>query len=244
MSPDSIALRYTIRRDLAKAAVPTARPSAVAATAWGTLDDLANTFTHGAGLALSIAACWYLLGLVGERGLTHRTFGCAVYGIALVSLYAASTSYHGVGPSRVRDALRRLDHACIYILIGGTYTPLALGPLDGLIGWGLLLAVWGMAAAAAWGKLTAPEETLSGSYGTSIALGWLGVLVVGPLARSTAGSAVVVWLLAGGLVYTAGVFFYVRDERPLYHAVWHLFVLAGSACHFCAVWLHVVPFQD
>jgi hemolysin III len=205
---------------------------------------VANTITHGIGLALSIVACWYLLNLVGERGLTHQTFGCAVYGIALVSMFAASTTYHAARPSRVKDALRRLDHACIYLLIAGSYSPLALGPLDGPLGWGLLLVVWGTAGYGAWGKLTAPEETLAGSYGICVGLGWLGVLVAPALLRSTVGTEGVLWMLAGGLTYTAGIYFYARDERPLYHAVWHLFVLGGTACHFAAVWLHVVPFQD
>ncbi len=239
MSLDSVTLRYAGRRITAKAeAAPVVTP------AWGIGDEWANTLTHGAGLALSILACGLLLGRAGKHGLTHATFGCAVYGIALVSLYAASTAYHAARPSRIKDALRRLDHACIYLLIAGTYTPLALGPLDGVLGWSLMLVVWVTAAVAAWGKLTAPEETLAGSYGTGVGLGWVGVLVTPALARSTAGPDVILWLLTGGLAYTAGIWFYTRDERPLYHAVWHLFVLAGSACHFGAVWLHVVPFPN
>jgi hemolysin III len=106
---------------------------------------------------------------------------------------------------------------------------------------GLLLVIWGIAAATAWRKLTAPANALAGSWWPPLALGCLGLLIAEPLARSPGGRGALLWLLAAGIAYTTGLFFYTRDHRPLYHAVWHLFVLAGSTCQFCLVWLCVVP---
>jgi hemolysin III len=248
MSPDSVAVPLSASRRVAVKALTAdlvlrARraPVAPAATPWWRNDELANSLTHGAGLVLSVVACTFLLGPAARDGLTRHAVGCAIFGFALVALYAASTTYHAAPRSLLKNVLRRLDHAGIYALIAGTYTPIALGPLDGPLGWTLLTVVWGTGTFGAWVKLTAPAETLADSYGPCVGLGWMGVLVAAPLAQRPGGPGVVLWMVAAGVVYTAGLFFYVRDSRPLYHAAWHLFVLGGSACSFVAIWVYVVP---
>jgi hemolysin III len=136
---------------------------------------------------------------------------------------------------------RVLDHAAIYLLIAGTYTPFALGPLRGPWGWSLLGTIWGLALLGIVTKAAAGFRYPHVSTGLYVAMGWLGIIAAGPiLARIPL--AGVAWLVAGGLCYTGGVAFYLTDTRLRYgHAVWHLFVLAGSACHFVAVLWHAAP---
>jgi hemolysin III len=197
-------------------------------------EELANALTHGVGLALSLLGLPLLVTVAMRHGDVRQVVAASVFATSLVLLYAASTLYHAVPGDRAKQLLRVCDHVAIYLLIAGTYTPFALGVLRGAWGWTLFGIVWGLAA---FGIL---HKTLLGfrfprlSTAMYVGMGWLAVVAIGPLARALP-AAGLGWLIAGGLCYTVGVVFYVKGHRPYRHAVWHLFVLAGSACHYAAV---------
>ena len=197
-------------------------------------EEIANSITHGLGLAASVAALPALL-LVAARYDAWSVLGAAVFGTTLVLLYGASTMYHALARTRARTVMRVIDHSAIFLLIAGTYTPFMLGPVRGPWGWSLLGTVWGLAAVGivlkAWRGFRYPAA----STAVYLLMGWLVVVATRPLLASI-GTSGVAWLAAGGLLYTGGVVFYVVDRRVRYaHAVWHLFVAAGSVCHFVAV---------
>lgn len=202
-------------------------------------DELANCVTHGVGLAASLAGLPVLVWLAASRGEARHLAGALVFGIALVVLYAASTVYHAVRSARARRICRIVDHAAIFLLIAGTYTPFTLVTLRGARGWSLFAVVWGMAAVGIVCKLFWTERWELASTAVYVAMGWLVVVAAGPLVERLP-AAGLAWIVAGGLAYTAGVAFFLLDRRRFFHAVWHLFVLAGSACHFVAVARYVV----
>jgi len=206
-------------------------------------EEVANSLTHGAGLVAAVAAFPALLVAASRHGDRLHVVGACVFGATLVLCYLASTLYHAVPASRARRAKRALqvvDHSAIFLFIAGTYTPFALGPLRGAVGWTLLAAVWLIALGGITLKLAVGCGHPRLSNALYLGLGWLAVLVAGPLVASI-GVAGFAWLAAGGVAYTAGVAVYVRDCRWRYgHAVWHLFVAAGSACHFVAVLRHAL----
>lgn len=201
-------------------------------------EEIANAVTHGAGLLASIAALPVLvLTAAGQRDV-WQIVGGAIFGATLIVLYLASTIYHGLPASRAKRVLRVIDHAAIYLLIAGTYTPFTLGALRGPWGWALLGTIWTLALLGIAAKCTLGFRFPRLSTMLYIGMGWLIVIALQPLATrvSPAGLA---WLTAGGLCYTGGVVFYATDTRIRYgHALWHLFVIAGSTCHFLAVLMH------
>ncbi len=201
-------------------------------------EEAANVATHAAGLLASVVGVGVLvyLGVVREEALHVASAG--VYGATLVALYAASTLYHAFRRPGVKRVLRVLDHCAIYLLIAGTYTPFVLVGLGGRLGWTLFGVVWAMAAGGIVFKVFATGRFAVVSTAAYVAMGWLGVVALGPLIRSLSGAAFV-WLLAGGIAYTAGTFFYHR-KIPYAHALWHVFVLLGSVCHFVAIGLYVL----
>jgi hemolysin III len=166
--------------------------------------------------------------------------GCAVFGTTLVLLYAASTLYHGVQSPRAKRVLRRVDHAAIFLLIAGSYTPFTLVNLRGSWGWTLLALVWGLAILGVALHVAIPRGARRLSVPLSLAMGWLIVIALEPLVRSVHPDGLAL-LIAGGLAYTLGVVFYAWQRLPYNHAVWHLFVMAGSACHFSCVLGYVIP---
>ena len=201
-------------------------------------EAIANAVTHGLGLAASLVGVPILLLHAARDGDPLRLTGVAVYGISLVLLFATSTLYHSFVRSPARQFLRTIDHSAIYILIAGSYTPFALGPLRGPFGYSLLVAVWLMAAAGIVLKFRKGFGKGWRAVVPYIAMGWIAVLGLKPLIDNV-GTRGVMWMLAGGLCYTGGVFFYAFDRRIRYgHAMWHLFVLGGSVCHFFAVLWH------
>ena len=203
-------------------------------------EEIANCVTHGVGVVLSIVALTLLVAFAVRYGDGRHIAASIVFGAALVLLYTASTLYHGFPWPRVKHIFKVLDHAGIYLLIAGTYTPFALVTLGGTRGWWLLGIVWslavvGIALEAAW---TYRPKWLSALV--YLGMGWLGILFIRPLAESLPSYGL--WLLlAGGIAYTVGTVFYVLKRVPYMHAVWHLFVLGGSACHVLAVMLAVIP---
>lgn len=198
-------------------------------------DEIANSITHGVGLLLSVVGGAVLVSLAALHGGPRQLAACALYGTTLVLLYAASTCYHGARRPRLKHALRMVDHAAIYLLIAGTYTPFTLLALRGAWGWGLFAAAWAMALAGVVYKLLFLGRSPRLSTALYLGMGWMAVIAARPLFGAV-GPAGAAWILAGGLSYTAGVWFFARDHLPYRHAIWHLFVLGGSACHYVAVW--------
>jgi len=204
------------------------------------IEELANSITHGIGLALSMGGFVVLLVLAAVRGTAWQIVGCAIYGTTLVCVYAASTLYHGIPLPHFRRILRILDHSAIYLLIAGTYTPFLLVNLRGAWGWSLLGVVWALAMAGIVFKVWFVDRFQILSTVIYIAMGWLALIAVKPLIRAVP-IAGIIWLVAGGLLYTIGVLFFACKRVPYHHAIWHIFVMAGSICHFLAVWYSVVP---
>ena len=202
--------------------------------------ELANSVTHGAGLALSVAGCAVIVTLAALRGNAWHIVACSVYGATLVCLYAASTVYHSVSSRRVKRVMRILDHSAIYLLIAGTYTPFTLVSMRGGWGWTLFGLVWGLAIAGIVFKVWFVEHFPIASTIVYLAMGWLAVVAVKPVLAMLP-VAGILWLVAGGLLYTAGVGFFAWQKLPYHHAIWHLFVIGGSVCHYIAVVRVVVP---
>jgi len=211
--------------------------------AWNTRwkrHELANSLTHGAGLALSVAGCAVLVTLAALRGTAWHIVACSVYGGTLVCLYAASTMYHSVRSRRWKRFWRIVDHSSIYLLIAGTYTPFMLVNLRGAWGWSLFGVVWGLAVAGILFKVWFVDRVPVASTIVYLLMGWLAVIAVKPLVAMVPTGGLE-WILAGGVLYTAGVGFFAWEKLPYHHAIWHLFVIGGSVCHYVAVLYYVVP---
>ncbi|HVJ07341.1 MAG TPA: hemolysin III family protein [Acidisarcina sp.] len=202
-------------------------------------DILANAVTHGLGAVLAVAGAAELI-VASAHGNAWKIVSCSIFGATLILVYVCSTLYHSLIRTRARHLLRILDHSSIYLLIAGTYTPFTLVCLRGRVGWALLAAVWTLAVAGVVFKSIAVDRYQILSAVVYIGMGWLVIFATGPLVRAVTwhGAA---WLLAGGLCYTGGVFFFALDRVPFFHGIWHLFVLAGSAFHYFAVWFYVLP---
>lgn len=197
-------------------------------------EELANSLTHGTGLAASLFGLPTIVLVATAGGNARQIVACSIFAATLVILYAASTLYHALPTSRTKQVLRVVDHAAIYLLIAGSYTPFTLGVLSGAWGWTLFGLVWGLAAFGILYKTLIGFRFPRLSTLLYVGMGWLAVVAIGPLAKTLPAGGLA-WLIAGGLCYTAGVPFYLRDRLRYRHAVWHLFVLAGSACHYAAV---------
>ena len=197
-------------------------------------EELANSVTHALGLLASIAGAVFLIALSAERGTVWHVVSSIVFGGTLILLYGASTAYHSVRRSRLKARLRILDHCAIYLLIAGTYTPFTLVSLRGGWGWTLFGIIWGLAAAGVVFKLFFTGRMMRLSTIIYLAMGWLGALGAVPLVERL-GLDTIAWLVAGGALYTVGTIFFVNRRLPYAHAVWHLFVIGGSACHAVAV---------
>ncbi len=202
-------------------------------------EELANAVTHGAGFVLSITGFVILLVLAALRGGAWHIVGCAIYGATLVCLYAASTLYHGIPSPRLKRALRIFDHSAIYLLIAGTYTPFVLVNLRGGWGWSLFGIVWGLALTGIFLKFWFVDRFQILSTTVYLLMGWLAVIAARPLLVMVP-RAGLLWLLAGGLLYTLGVVFYAWKRIPYNHVIWHVFVIAGSTCHYFAVLYSVI----
>jgi len=202
-------------------------------------EELGNTITHGIGLVLSLTGFVILLILAVTHGSAWHIVSCAVYGATLVCLYSASTLYHGIPSPRLKRALKIFDHSAIYLLIAGTYTPFLLVNLRGGWGWSLFGVVWGLALAGILLKFWFVDHFQILSTTVYLLMGWLAVIAVRPLLVRVP-TAGLLWLLAGGLFYTLGVVFYAWKRIPYNHVIWHVFVMAGSTCHYFAVLYSVI----
>ncbi len=174
------------------------------------------------------------------RGDAWHVVSCAVYGATLVLLFTSSTLYHSFRIPRVKHVLRIVDHSSIYLLIAGTYTPFLLVSLRGRWGWSLFAIVWGLALAGIVFQVFFVRRFRLAKTLIYLAMGWLAVVAVKPLLARVPRPGLL-WLLAGGLSYTLGAVFYLWKKLPYHHSVWHLFVLAGSVCHYFVILLHTLP---
>lgn len=202
-------------------------------------DILANAITHGVGAALAVGGAAYLI-IVSTRGTTSVVVSCSTFAGTLVLVYVCSTLYHSLVRTRARHVFHVLDHAAIYLLIAGTYTPFTLVALGGRLGWTLFGVVWALALAGIIFKSFAVDRFAVASLLVYLFQGWLAIFAVGPLLHAI-GTHGLLWLAAGGAAYTLGIIFFALDRVPYFHAAWHLFVLVGSIAHYFAILFHVVP---
>jgi hemolysin III len=197
-------------------------------------EEIANSVSHGLGLLAGLAAFPVLVVVAQQRGTTAGIVGSSVFAATVVMLYLSSTLYHAVTAPRAKRLLQVIDHSAIYLLIAGTYTPFTLGVLRGPWGWTLFGLVWGIAAVGMLLKAVGGVRYNGLSTLVYVAMGWLILIALGP-AWHLVPKWGLAWLLAGGVAYTAGAAFYLAERIKYFHFVWHLFVVAGTACHFVAV---------
>lgn len=196
---------------------------------------MANAISHGVALVASVVAFPVLISkAIGEDSLTGIV-GATVFGLTVILLYFVSTVYHALPPSQAKQTFHVLDHSAIFLLIAGTYTPIMLGVLGGLLGWSMLAVVWGLAIVGLVLKFIFGTKHQVLSTGLYLFMGWLILFALGPLVQHIPRTGLL-WLISGGLAYTIGVLFFALSKRVRYaHLVWHLFVMAGTASHFMAV---------
>jgi hemolysin III len=197
-------------------------------------EELANSVSHGLGLSAALAAFPVLVIAAQQRGDTAGIVGASVFATTMVLLYLASTLFHALPRCRAKRVFQILDHSAIYLLIAGTYTPFTLGVLRGDWGWTLFGLVWGMAIAGTVLKALGGVRYATLSTWTYLAMGWLVVIAAQTVWTLVPGWGLF-WLIAGGVAYTAGAVFFMAERIRYFHFVWHLFVVAGTACHFIAV---------
>jgi hemolysin III len=215
-------------------------PSAIPTRAYSQAEEIANWLSHGIGLVLSIAGLTILIISASLHGDAWYVVSFTVFGLTLLLLYTASTVYHAVRHAATKSLFLRLDHAAIFLLIAGTYTPFLLTSLRGPWGWSLFGVIWGICGAGAVFKLVFGARYPLVSTLAYLFAGWLVVIAAKPLLANVPHDGL--WLLlAGGLCYSVGVIFYLWRKLRFHHAVWHTFVLGGSTCHFLAVLLFLLP---
>jgi hemolysin III len=214
--------------------------TAMTASPFAPGEERANQVTHGIGIVLGLVG-WVLLVVASVRhGDAWHVVSTAVFGAMLVLLYTTSTLYHSFAAERTRQMLRKFDHAAIFLLIAGTYTPFVLVTLRGPWGWSIFGVVWGLAIIGVVLKFWFAGRFQVVSTLIYVAMGWIVLVAIEPLlvALPTGGLKL---LVAGGLCYTGGAVFYLWRGLPYHHAIWHLFVLGGSICHWASVFFYVVP---
>ena len=203
-------------------------------------EEYANIATHAVGVLLSIVALVLMVVFAAENGDPYFIVAVSIFGATLILLYLMSTLYHSFRHPKVKHVFRVFDHSCIYLLIAGSYTPFTLVSMRGGWGWTLFGITWGLALCGIVFKIFFTKRFNILSTLMYIALGWLVVVAAKPIITSVPTGGIV-WLFAGGMLYTSGVVFYVWRRVPYHHAIWHLFVMAGSFCHFLAVYYYVLP---
>lgn len=206
---------------------------------YSTVEEWANSLTHGIGAVLSLVGLVILVVLASLNGDAWQIVSASIYGATLVMLYTASTLYHAIQSPRVRRIMQRLDHMAILYLIAGTYTPFTLLTLRGPWGWSLFGLVWGLALVGTVVHLTSLRRFHGVMVGLYLLMGWSVIIAMAPLIQAMPATGLGL-LVAGGLSYTLGVVFYIAKGMPFNHAIWHLFVLGGSILHFFTVMYYVI----
>ncbi len=200
-------------------------------------EEFFSSLTHGIGVALSIAALVVLVVLSSD---VWRVVSFSVYGTCLVLLYLSSTFYHAFSSPHIKRIMRILDHSAIFLLIAGSYTPITLVALKGAWGWTLFGLIWGFAIVGLVLEVFFIDRMKWLTLTIYVGMGWLVVIAVNPIMHSLPWEALA-WLGAGGVFYTGGIVFYLWKKLPFHHAIWHLFVLAGSTSHFFCFLLYIIP---
>jgi len=203
------------------------------------LEEKTNIFSHAIGLALSVVGTLLMLFRASGSGDILHIIGAGIFGASLIALYAASTLYHSAKDPKARARLRINDHATIYILIAGTYTPFTLVALNGWVGWTVFGVSWGMALAGVILKLFFTGRYTVLSTLMYVFMGWIIIFAIGPLVNNLSPEGLF-WLIAGGVAYTTGAVIYSIKQVHFNHAIFHLFVLLGSFCHFISVYFYVL----
>ena len=203
-------------------------------------EELSHAITHGLGVVLAIIGLCVLVVRASLYGDIWHVVASSVFGATLVMMYAASTLYHSIPLPRARHVLRVIDHSLIYFLIAGTYTPFTLVTLHGPWGWSLFGFTWGLAVIGVGLKIFTTGRYEKVSLAVYLMMGWCAVVAVKPLLERLEPAGLIL-LAAGGITYSGGVAFYVWNRLRYHHAIWHLFVLAGSVLHWFTVYLYVVP---
>ncbi len=206
-------------------------------------DELLNSITHGMGVLLSIAALVLLVVFASIRpyGDVWKIVSFAVYGTSLIIMYTASTLYHSYQNRKIKEFLNLFDHAAIYVLIAGTYTPFTLVSLRGPWGWSIFGVIWGLAIAGVIFKLFFYKDKYRKvSAILYFLMGWIILIAIRPMIMEVPTGGLL-WLLGGCLIYSMGIPFYIKREKPYFHVIWHLFVLGGSITHFFAIMFYVLP---
>lgn len=211
--------------------------------AYSVAEEVAHAITHGVGAIASIVGLVFMVIWAVSYGDTWHVVAASIYGASLILLYLASTLYHAFPWPRVKRFFQHMDHAAIYVLIAGTYTPFALINLRGPWGWTLLGVVWGIAILGVVLELALEQRKKWLSLSLYLGLGWMAVIAIQPM-LSNVDTGGLMLLLAGGLAYSLGVFFYVWKSLKYHHAIWHMFVLAGSVLHFFSIFYYVLPHPD
>ncbi|MDA0195626.1 MAG: hemolysin III family protein [Bacteroidetes bacterium] len=203
-------------------------------------EEIANSITHGIGAALSIGGLTILVILGAKYGDVWHIVSFSIYGGALVLLYLASTLYHSFQKPKVKRVFKFLDHAAIYVLIAGTYTPFMLVNLRGPLGWSLFSTIWGLAILGIIFKIFFLDKLEKLSLSIYLLMGWVCLFAAREMWIEIPIEGLL-WLLSGGLIYTLGVLFFRWEKLPYNHAIWHLFVLGGSICHYFSILFYVLP---
>lgn len=199
-------------------------------------EEIANSISHGAGAVASVVGTPFLILHALKLGDTGYLIGSVIFAATMIVLYLSSTLYHSFRPGRLKHIFRVIDHSAVYLLIAGTYTPFTLGVLYGAWGWTLLILIWSLALAGVMLKLLNRMSRPVISTLLYLLMGWLIIIAADPLYTRLPASGLA-WLVAGGLAYTAGTVFFTLDSRLRYgHFIWHWFVLAGTTCHYFAVY--------
>jgi len=197
-----------------------------------------NSITHLLGVVLAIVGLIFLVVRAALTGDPWKIVSCSIYGGTLVTLYTSSTLYHSIKGASKR-VFQKFDHSAIYLLIAGSYTPFTLVTLRGSWGWSLFAVVWGLAVIGILQDILFAKRRGILSVIIYLLMGWIAMVAIRPLSRALPGAGMIL-LVAGGLFYTIGVVFYALDKKIIHsHGIWHLFVLAGSACHFFTIFLYV-----
>ena len=207
---------------------------------YSVLEEIIHAITHGVGVILSIAGLsWMLYVSIGAAD-PWRIAASSIYGATLITLFLASTVYHSMYASRHREVFKLLDHCAIYLLIAGTYTPFLLVAMRTDTGWWLFGTIWALATAGIIKKLWFRHRFPKIALASYLVMGWL-VVLAAPQVANAIGPNGMAWLFAGGISYSIGAVFYALNRVPFNHVVWHVFVLAGGACHFFSIVWHVLP---
>ncbi len=206
-------------------------------------EEIANAVTHGIGALLAISALVLLVVFSSFHGNPWYIVSLTIYGVSLVILYTMSTLYHSFRPGITKNIFEIFDHSSIYILIAGTYTPFELTILRGPLGWTFFGITWGMATAGILFKVFFVKKFVVISTIMYIIMGWLVIFIIRPIIEVLPANGIL-FLVIGGVLYTAGTIFYVNKKMKFHHMLWHFFVLGGSIFHFLTIFIYLLPLSE